>query len=46
MTQTLSSLLKDGESEVKMITDYVSEDQAVPSVSWGCPFDPQRIGAL
>lgn len=46
MTQTLSSLLKDGKSEVKMITDYVSEDKAVPSVSKGCPFDPQKIGAL
>ena len=46
MTQTLSSLLKDGESEVKMITDYVSEDKAVPSVSKACPFDPEKIGAL
>lgn len=46
MTQTLSSLLKDGESEVKMITDYVSEDKAVPSVSKGCPFDPEKIEAL
>lgn len=46
ITQTLSSLLKDGESEVKMITDYVSEDKAVPSVSKGCPFDPEKIGAL
>ena len=46
MTQTLSSILKDGESEVKMITDYVSEDKAVPSVSKGCPFDPEKIGAL
>ena len=46
MIQTLSSLLKDGESEVKMITDYVSEDKAVPSVSKGCPFDPEKIGAL
>ena len=46
MVQTLSSLLKDGESEVKMITDYVSEDKAVPSVSKGCPFDPEKIGAL
>ena len=46
MTQTLSSLLKDGESEVKMITDYVSEDKDVPSVSKGCPFDPEKIGAL
>lgn len=46
MTQTLSSLLKDGESEVKMITDYVSEDKAVPSVSKGCPFDPEKIRAL
>ena len=46
MNQTLSSLLKDGESEVKMITDYVSEDKAVPSVSKGCPFDPEKIGAL
>ena len=46
MTQTLSSLLKDGESEVKMITDYVSEDKAVPSVSKSCPFDLEKIGAL
>ena len=46
MSRTLSSLLKDGESEVKMITDYVSEDKAVPSVSQGCPFDPVKIMAL
>ena len=43
---TLESILKDGTSDVKMITDYVSEDKAVPVVGEGCPFDQDKIGSL
>ena len=40
---TLASILKDGESDVKMITDYVCEDKAVPAAEGGCPFDMSKI---
>ena len=43
--EILSSLMVDGE-EVKMITDYVSEDKATTTSTTGCPFDPERIAAL
>ena len=43
---TLESILLDSESEVKMITDYVSEDKAVPSQSAGCPFSAEKIAGL
>ena len=43
---TLASILKDGESEVKMITDYVCEDKAVPVSGHGCPFDLDKIALL
>ena len=43
---TLASILKDGESEVKMITDYVCEDKAVPVSEHGCPFDLDKIALL
>lgn len=46
VTETLASVLKDGESEVKLITDYVSEDKAVPVSSQGCPFDEEKISSL
>ncbi len=42
---TLDSLLKDG-GAAKMITDYVSEDKALPSDNEGCPFDMDKISAL
>ena len=44
--KTLESILADSESEVKMITDYVSEDKAQPSRSAGCPFSMDRIAGL
>jgi tRNA-specific 2-thiouridylase len=43
---TLESLLKDGENEVKMITDYVCEDKAMPVSEGGCPFDMSKIARL
>ena len=46
MKTTLESILKDEVSDVKMITDYVSEDKATPSYSAGCPFDPDKIAAV
>ena len=42
----LESILKDGEDGVKMITDYVSEDKAVPVTSAGCPFDFEKIAGM
>lgn len=46
VTETLASVLKDGESEVKLITDYISEDKAAPVSSRGCPFDEEKISSL
>lgn len=43
---TLASILKEGESGVKMITDYVSEDKAVPAAEGGCPFDLCKLAGL
>ena len=43
---TLESLLNDTSSQVRMITDYVSEDKAVEVESGGCPFDFQKIASL
>jgi len=42
----LQSILRDDEDSLKMITDYVSEDKAVPAASAGCPFDPEKIATL
>ena len=42
----LESILKDGEDGVKMITDYVSEDKAVPVAATGCPFDFEKIAGM
>ena len=42
---TLDSLLKEG-GEAKMITDYVSEDKAVPVQQSGCPFAEDKIRSL
>ena len=44
--KTLESILDDTQSEVKMITDYVSEDKAVPSQVSGCPFSMEKIAAV
>ena len=43
--ETLSSLMAEG-GEVKMITDYVSEDKAVPVTATGCPFSMEAVAAL
>ena len=43
---TLESILADEVSEVKMITDYVSEDKATPSTSVACPFSAKKIAGL
>ena len=45
LKSTLDSLLKDGE-EAKMITDYVSEDKALPQNHVVCPFDMDKVAAL
>ena len=43
---TLESILIDETSEVKMITDYVSEDKAIPSTSVACPYSSEKIAEL
>ena len=45
LKSTLDSLLKEG-GEAKMITDYVSEDKAVPVQQSGCPFAEDKIRSL
>ena len=45
LRDTLSSITSDG-AQVKMITDYVSEDKAAPAAASGCPFDLERVAAL
>ena len=44
--ETLESLMADPASEVKMITEYVSEDKAVPQIQSSCPFDADKIAQL
>ena len=47
IAETLKSILSDPHEDVKMITDYVSEDKAVAVVSEsGCPFSVEKIAAL
>ena len=46
LKSTLDSILAQGQSEAKMITDYVSEDKATSAVSSGCPFSFEKIAAL
>ena len=47
ISETLKSILSDPHEDVKMITDYVSEDKAVAVVSEsGCPFSVEKIAAL
>lgn len=43
---TLASILKDRGADVKLITDYISEDKAVPVISGGCPFDEEKLSSL
>ena len=42
---TLESILLDEVDHVKMITDYVSEDKALPS-ECSCPFSMEKIASL
>ncbi|MBQ8421378.1 MAG: tRNA 2-thiouridine(34) synthase MnmA [Bacteroidales bacterium] len=42
---TLSSLLPE-EGEVKMITDYISEDKGTKTVGIGCPFSMEKMAGL
>jgi tRNA-specific 2-thiouridylase len=47
LKSTLGSLLSESDKEVKMITDYVSEDKAVPVKDHNvCPFDMDKIAQL
>ena len=46
MEQTLSSIMSDSSEGVKMITDYVSDDKAMPVKKSGCPFSVEKIAAL
>ena len=43
---TLVSLLSEESSQLKMITDYISEDKAVEIRQEGCPFSMEKIAAL
>lgn len=43
--ETLSKLMAE-EGDVKMITDYVSEDKAVSVEASGCPFSMENIAGL
>ena len=44
--ETLESLMLDPDAQVKMITDYISEDKAMPVSDTGCPFDIAKIASL
>jgi tRNA-specific 2-thiouridylase len=47
LKSTLGSLLSESGKEAKMITDYISEDKAVPvNAQKVCPFDMDRIAQL
>ena len=43
---TLESILEDDSQQLKMITDYVSEDKALPVIETGCPYSSERISLL
>lgn len=45
---TLQSLLADSSSDVKMITDYISEDKAMPVAAspGGCPWNMKALESL
>ena len=42
----LSSIWAEASSEVRMITDYVSEDKGDAVVPTGCPFDLEKVAAM
>ena len=42
----LSSIWAEAFEEVRMITDYVSEDKGDAVVSTGCPFDLEKVAAM
>ena len=46
LRQTLDSIAAEGVSQIRMITDYISEDKAVPAVTSGCPFSMEKVAAL
>ena len=46
ITDTLGSILHGDAGELKMISDYVSEDKASPVVAQECPFDLEKVAAL
>ena len=46
MRDTLESILSDTDDSVNMITDYVSEDKAQPSVTCGSVFSAEKIAGL
>ena len=43
---TLGSIMSDEAAQVNMITDYVSDDKAVPAAEAKCPFSLEKIAAL
>ena len=43
---TLQSLLSDESSDVKMITDYISEDKAVAAEHCGMPWSMEKLATL
>jgi tRNA-specific 2-thiouridylase len=45
LSDTLASITL-ADHEVNMITEYVSEDKAVPVSSAGCPFDMDKVASL
>ena len=45
LADTLASITLD-DHEVNMITEYVSEDKAVPVTAAGCPFDMDKVASL
>lgn len=42
----LHSLMSDDSADVKLITDYISEDKATAPAQAGCPFSMEKIVAL
>ena len=46
LKNTLESIMADAGGQVKMITDYVSEDKSVPAASSDCPFSSEKIALL
>jgi tRNA-specific 2-thiouridylase len=43
---TLQSILADESSDVKMITDYISEDKTIGSTHCGMPWSMEKLSAL